>query len=508
MTPRWSSVFWAAAALAAGISATLAADRNDLGKPLRGPSGRLRLITLEQAYDLALASDQAIRNAYIELRSARLEPWSALTRMGPRLTGNLSYEVIRERRFTSGPATTALDETLVAPDLPPRPGAASPGRLTAPGVSGPTADPALGAVGASAPLGASDFDGTHSYTRRAGLTLQQPLLDLTVFPAWRFGRLSAESARLRRRFIIRETLFGVAQAYYAVLKLQAIVGVNRETVALAGEQIDVAKYRLSLGDVARTDVLRAESVYHAARRTLIESAGLLKIHRNTLANILNLDWEADFVVVNPREAAPEREPFRTFLQRGFERREDYRASALGIGQRVERRKEVAASYAPRIVAQANHDWDSVTTNTSDTNAQRIWSGFVAVEVPFFTGGQREIDLSRAGLALDQARLDHEKLAKAIEAEMLRGYIDAGTLRESIIALEAEAAAVQQSYEDLTTNYGAGTATSLDVSAGLLDRNNARTSLLGSRYDYQVALRNLARAEADFQEDRIRATRVK
>ena len=30
--------------------------------------------------------------------------------------------------------------------------------------------------------------------RRAGLTLQQPLLDLTVFPAWRFGRLTAESA--------------------------------------------------------------------------------------------------------------------------------------------------------------------------------------------------------------------------------------------------------------------------------------------------------------------------
>jgi outer membrane protein len=366
----------------------------------------------------------------------------------------------------------------------------------------------LGAVGAAAPIGAENFDGTHSYTRRAGVTLQQPLLDLTVFPAWRFGRLTAESAELRRKFTIRETLFGVAQAYYAVLKAQAIVGVNRVTVTLAQTQIDVAKNRLALGDVVRTDVFRAESIYHAACRTLIESEGLLKVRRNTLANILNLEWESDFVVVNPKESTPEAEPFRAFLQRGFERREDYRASALGIGMRVERRKEIAASYAPRIVAQANHDWDNVTTNTSNTSGQRIWSGFVAVEVPFFTGGQREIDLHRAGLALERARLDHETLTKEIEAEMLRGHADVETLRGSIVALEAELASVQHNYEDLTTNYRAGAATSLDVSAGLLDLNNARTNLLAARYDYQVALRNLERAEGVFQEDRVRSTRVK
>src|SRR6478752_3349518 len=183
MTPRCSTCLCAVVAFALGVSASLAGERIEPRNPGRMP-GRLRLITLEQAYDRALASDQAIRNAYVELRSARLEPWSALTRIAPRFTGNLSYEVIRERRFTSGSASPFLDETLAAPDLPPTPGEVAPGRLTAPGVSGPTADPALGAVGASAPPGASDFDGTHSYTRRAGLTLQQPLLDLTVFPAW------------------------------------------------------------------------------------------------------------------------------------------------------------------------------------------------------------------------------------------------------------------------------------------------------------------------------------
>jgi hypothetical protein len=49
--------------------------------------------------------------------------------MGPRLTGHLSYEVIRERRFTSGAPSPFLDETLAAPNLPPELGAVRPGPI-------------------------------------------------------------------------------------------------------------------------------------------------------------------------------------------------------------------------------------------------------------------------------------------------------------------------------------------------------------------------------------------
>jgi outer membrane protein TolC len=495
-------------ALAIGAGIALPAGAED-GKASRIPGApRLRVLTLEQAYDLALASDQAIRNAAIEVRSANLEPWSALTRIGPRLTGHLSYELIHEKRFMREQAVTPLDETLAAPDIPPFTNPAQPGQLTPPGVSGPTADPVQGAVGAASPLGVSDFDGTHSYTRRAGVTLEQPLLDLTVFPAWRFGKLSSASARLRRQFIIRETLFGVARAYYAVLKTEAIVAVNRQTVSLGQDQVEVARHRFSSGDVLRTDVLRAEAVVHAARRTLIESEGLLELHRDTLVNILNLDWDVRFTIVDPNEAVPAADSFGEILQNAFVRREDFRVSSLGIGQRVERRKEIAASYAPRIVAQANHDWTNVTTNTSNTDGQRIWSGLIAVQVPFFTGGQREIDLRKAGHAIEEARLDHETLTKAIEAEVRRAWIDVRTLRESIAALEAEALVTEKTFEDLRNNYQFGNATSVDVSAGLRDQNNARASLAGIRYDYQVALRNLQRAEAAFQDQRVRNARVK
>src|SRR5260221_5233788 len=137
-------------------------------------------ISIEQAYDIALATDQSIRIAYWEVRKASLLPWAALTRLGPQLSGNASYR----RREAS--TTASVLET--------------------------------GAV--------SSFErttNTRAGTGDIGLTFQQPLIDLTVFPAYRLGKLSAEVAKLQRQFTVRETLFGVTSAYFEVLKQERLV---------------------------------------------------------------------------------------------------------------------------------------------------------------------------------------------------------------------------------------------------------------------------------------------
>ena len=50
-------------------------------------------LTLEQAYDCALATDQSIRIAYWEVRKANLLPWSALSKLGPQINASGSYNL-------------------------------------------------------------------------------------------------------------------------------------------------------------------------------------------------------------------------------------------------------------------------------------------------------------------------------------------------------------------------------------------------------------------------------
>src|SRR5512137_958235 len=170
-------------------------------------------LTLEQAYDRALETDQTIRSAAIEIQKARLLPWSALTRQAPRVLGNASY---------AKPEHEIATNVLVA-------------------------------------------------TKRADLTVELPLLDLTVFPAFRAGKLSAQSAQLAHQFTVRNVLFGVTTAYYDVLKQQRVVEVNQQTLELARGQFDLAQKRFNVGDVIKTDVLRARVTVERAQRTLTEA---------------------------------------------------------------------------------------------------------------------------------------------------------------------------------------------------------------------------------------------
>ena len=123
------------------------------------------------------------------------------------------------------------------------------------------------------------------------------------------------------------------------------------------------------------------------------------------------------------------------------------------------------------------------------------------------GGQKTLELKTADYQIGQARLNYEKLAKAVEQEVTDAWLAGQTFREKLKALRSEVAAAEQNYKDLQNQYEAGTATSLDTLVALRDLDAARTELVVQTYDYQVALRNLQRAMGVFQEERVRKVKL-
>jgi outer membrane protein TolC len=66
---------------------------------------------------------------------------------------------------------------------------------------------------------------------------------------------------------------------------------------------------------------------------------------------------------------------------------------------------------------------------------------------------------------------------------------------------------EQNYQDLQNQYEAGTATSLDTQTALIALANSRTNLITQTYQYQVALRDLDRAIAVFQNPRVKSAKI-
>ena len=436
------------------------------GRLARGDD-RPATISLEQAYDLALASDQSIQIAYYEVRKANLLPWSAVAKLGAQINGTSNY--YRREQSTT---VSALETT---------------------------------AAGANA-LSADRTTLTRAGFGQAGISVQQPLIDFTVFPAYRLGRISKVVARLEHQFTIRGTLFGVATAYYAVIKQQSLVDVNREALRLAGGQLDLAQKRLDVGEVTRTDVLRAQVAVEAARQTLAQSQSTLEMDRNTLGNILNLAPNTPFRVAEPPDYSSALPPFEELLSRAYAHREDLRVKELAIDQDIARRGEVLGQYGPKVVAA----FDSALAHTSGTtdSSTHDWQATVSVQVPFFTGGQREIDLKTATEQIQETRLAREQAAKTVESEVKQAWLNVRTFQQTLKAAHLAVVAAEQAYHDLEIQYSAGTATSVDVLTALNALNAARQNLAAQTYDYQVALRDLEQVAGVFQEDRVQRSKIR
>jgi outer membrane protein TolC len=433
-------------------------------------------ISLEAAYERALGSDQSIRIAYWEVRKANLLPWSALTRMGPQVFASGGYS--RGEQFRKATVT----ETEIVPS-------------TTPGVPATVrTDRGERTTRSAADVG------------QVGLTFEQPLIDLSVFPAYRGGKISAAIARLQHQFTVRGTLFGVVGAYYEVLKQQRLVDVNREALRLAGQQFDFAKTRADVGEVTRADVLRATVTVEDARRELVVSENVLEFARNTLRNILNLAPDAPLALVEPPDYPGALPRFEELLARAYAEREDLRVKVLTIDQDIARRNEIIGDYGPRVVAQFDTGRNHISGTSASSNYD--WQAGVAVQLPIFTGGQREIELMTANRQIEQTRLDRERTAKTVESEVKQAWLTVRTLQQTIKALHAQVVAAEQGYHDLEIQYRSGTATSVDVLSALNDLNTARKDLAVQTYDYQVALRNLEQTSGVFQQARVQRSKIK
>lgn len=442
-------------ALSASLIALLPAPRVEAES---GP-----LISLEEAYDRTLASDQAIAIAHVAIDRARLEPLAAWTKLSPQLNATAT---LADRSQRSGSSTTSTGTST----------------------------------------GSSTSIGSRTASNAGGLSLEQPILDFSFFPAYRRGVVSVEAARMDFRAKIREVLYGVAEAYYNVLSQQQVVQVDQEAVRLADEQWKLAQKRASVGEVTRSDVLRAQVTLESAKRTLVKDASDLASRHNILANILNLPPETPFRVAAPTEQPATLATFSSLLHSAQAHREDLRSRDLVIEQNLHSEKEARANYAPKVIAQV--DGTSSDQGAKSGDFDNEWTASLGLRVPLFSGGQRRIDIKTAQLQTAQSRLEREQFAKAVEQEVKDAWLNVKSLAESLESLKVQVAAAEQSYKDLQSQYSAGTATSVDVLSALNDLNTARKDLAVETLSLQLGLRKLQQVAGTFQEQRVNNVRLK
>ncbi|HSI85917.1 MAG TPA: TolC family protein, partial [Candidatus Methylacidiphilales bacterium] len=140
--------------------------------------------------------------------------------------------------------------------------------------------------------------------------------------------------------------------------------------------------------------------------------------------------------------------------------------------------------------------------------QGTWNANIAVDIPIFTGGQRELDVANSRNLIDQARLDYDDRAKNIQQEVKDAWLNVRTIEAYLRSLQVQVEAADQAYLDIQNQYKAGTSTSIEVLASLNSLNVVRRDLAAKSYDYEIALRKIDEVIGVFQEERVQKLNMK
>lgn len=417
-------------------------------------TGPARVISLEDAYRAALANEEQIKIAGRELAKAQLLPWRAVVQLTPRADITGLYTRNKEELAFQFPT----------------------------GVGGGAAGTSGSAI---RPL--EIWQGVFNVT--------QPILQPSFFPSRQLGKDSVQQSEHQYDFTVQTVLFGVAQAYYDVLRVQAQIDVARETLQLTMDQLRQARVRVRVGEVTETDALRAEVEVAQAEQTLTTTQYNRRLAATVLARAIGVQELVQ--VVEPTPPQYPAENYEQLLQKAYRQRQDLRAREFAVDIARQQKNLVLARYAPQIDTQWRFD-----RRDTETFAERdkFWTLFLNFRIPLFDGGVRELDLMEREENLGQAQLQVERLRKDISVEVQEALVALETSSVTLETLKKQVALAQRNYEITSKQYGVGEATSLDVNNTLNTLNLVRVRLTNQIYAHQLAILNLERVIGSFGQE--------
>lgn len=280
--------------------------------------------------------------------------------------------------------------------------------------------------------------------------------------------------------------------YYAVVSARELRGVAVERVQRAEAQLRVARARVALGAVVQTDSLQALLELTRAKTELMEREAALHVARLQLGRRIGVAGPVDAA---GRDSLPTTLPLALevavtqAVERGpafvAARAEERAAESVVTAER--------SAYMPKVtVTAAAGAFDQVFFPRA---AYRSQLG-IAVSLPIWDNGARELAFAQARVARDAARARRQDLDRGAAQTVAAAYTGYTTAHASIDLGRTERAVAHENYRVQSVRYAAGAASILDVleAQGALSR--AEADVVQARRRARLALAELEFILAD------------
>jgi outer membrane protein len=325
-------------------------------------------------------------------------------------------------------------------------------------------------------------------------------LNVTLFRASDFANLSA--ARHANRAAQHDldasedfVEFEANRDYFSLLQQMSLLVVQEEQVRVSEESLRRAETLNEIGSSPISEVFSARAELERNKATLILRENAVEIARSDLS--ITLGMSADVRII-PTEVEIVVEPAGLTFEKAFgiaSQRPALVADKYGLFRAKDNLKATRFNlYAPSLTLSGSYNWNL----SDDDNFGGVEDLFlrnysynvgVNVSIPVFNM-RTTTTVKRQKIQYIQQYETYEQSKRQLGLDLRRSLLRIEQFRRSIKANEASVLAQTQDFrlQDEAYNFGAGTF--LQRQQAQLNLFNARATLVGVRYDYQIQIATL------------------
>ena len=316
-------------------------------------------------------------------------------------------------------------------------------------------------------------------------------IDLVSISAFRRASAASALAKARAEIASRGLVVTVVQSYYAVAAAQQKLEAAKKNGEEGDRFLKLTQDLEKGGEVAHSDVIKAELQMQDRRRQLLEAQlGLLNA-RLDFAVLIFPDFNDNFELAEDLHASVALPTIAEVQQRAARDNPDLRAALAAVQQAGHDVTGARGGYLPSLSFDYWYGIDAPQFAVNGSNGSNLGSSAVAtVNIPIWNWGATQSRVKQAELRRTQAQRELSLAQRRLVAEIQSLYAEADTALNELSGLSRSAELSAEGLRLTTLRYKGGEATVLEVVDAQTTFAQANAAYQDGAVRYRVALANL------------------
>lgn len=329
---------------------------------------------------------------------------------------------------------------------------------------------------------------TLQYNASAGIQLQMPLYNQTVYTAVDIARTMNELNRLSYEKAREDLILQISKMYYLSQNTAEQIALIKENISRLNELSNITQAFYDNGMAMEVDVKRVNINLENQRVQYDNAQSMLTQQLNLLKYVI--DYPADKeIALTPVDTENAISVSLTGLDNN-----QYELQLLQSKQKLaeQQRKMIGQGYIPSLSLTGSWMYSAYTDKAKNwfhSGPSNHWynsSGIgLTLRIPIFDGLDKRVKMKKAKIEIENAKLSYENALKNMQTQYLNATNELMNSQRNFRKQKDNYLLAEDVYQVTTDRYREGIASMTEVLQDEMRMSEAQNNYINAHYNYQV-----------------------